>query len=938
MRCITWAVLCIAFWSAVGVGQERPRCDLTGEWDFYPDVADADLAKITVAPSKIYVPGAWQTQGFGPAGGTIPSSVIGSDLSPAEYLRHNLTARCLYVRDVEVPTTWRGQRVFLCVRRVYRYADVTINNTRVGQHEGFCSPFEFDITDAVEFGKSARIVLGVDNRQREGRDTVGTANYLGNWGGIGGAVYLEARSPVFVQDVFAMPDVGNSQVVLRVTWAGTDRADAADQATALEIESEVGLDTTSRSNANAAPAAVVTRVAVPRQATGSAEFETDLVVPLASPRLWTPDTPFLYVARVRLRQGGQVRDEMTIRFGMREITARGDKLFLNGHPLYLSGYGDDATEPITGMLPADKELYRQRLATMRSLGFNFVRHHSCVPHDEYLEAADEVGMLVQPEAGMAYIKYWPKAHGLFSAEWPKIIRAFRNHPSIWAWCMGNELFLHDLPESGSFRRQDALEIVAQAYHQAKELDPTRLVHASDGGTPQAHTDVVSAGGWEPFGVKPYLFHEYGLYATTLPDFTLVPRLQGVIRPLTYERAAKFVQELDLNGVYLRLWHSSLQMRADAQKYHMEAAKAVDGNCGYSFWLGVDFPDSPEGCWDEGILNQLWEPKPFLTENLVDYTGATVLLNDRGLESRSFIADEGMKVGLSVWHYGAEPIADAELTWRLMNQTDVLASGVISGVHCAAGSRVTVGDVQLAPIMAERPLFLTLEVALVQRGQQLAKNAWQCFAYPRTTKTAPIPGVYSEIGEVAGARVLSPDAPLPDDVRVLITDQLRQTRHATLAGRDRCAVLLLGTGGFEKVGSGYFLNGHGAGYGGIVEPHPVFADLPLDGRVHLGLYQLFAGGHLLATEQMPPSMRDGGVIWGLRLTAWISQAKDLHKVTQWSEVKADQGLHVVLCSLDLRSERPESRYVLARTIAYLLSGKPSEQARSCTVAELLNLLR
>jgi hypothetical protein len=504
--------------------------------------------------------------------------------------------------------------------------------------------------------------------------------------------------------------------------------------------------------------------------------------------------------------------------------------------------------------------------------------------------------------------------------------------------MGNELFLNDLPESGPFRRQDALEIVARAYRQAKDLDPTRLVHASDGGTPQANTDVVSSGGWEPFGVKPYLFHEYGLYATTLPDFSLIPRLGGVIRPLTYERAARVVQKHDLNDVYPRLWHSSLRMRADAQKYHMEAAKAADGNCGYSFWLGVDFPDSPEGCWDEGILNQLWEPKPFLTDNLVDYTGSTVLLNDRGLESRSFFADEGLKVGLSLWHYGAEPIADAELTWRVMNQSDVLASGVISGVHCAAGSRAAVADVPIAPNGAERPLFLTLEVALVQHGQQLAKNAWQYFSYPRTVRNEPIPGVYSEIGDLAGARILRPDEPLPDDVRLLITDQLRQPRHATLVERDPCAVLLLGPGGFEKVGSGYFLNGHGAGYGGIVEPHPIFADLPLDGRVHLGLYQLFSGGDLLATGKMPPSLRDGGVIWGLRLTAWISQAKDLHQVTQWSEIKVDQGLHLVLCSLDLRSDRPESRYVLARTIDYLLSGKPSDQTRSCTDAELMSLLR
>ena len=175
-------------------------------------------------------------------------------------------------------------------------------------------------------------------------------------------------------------------------------------------------------------------------------------------RLWTPDTPHLYTARVKLLQGERVLDELSVRFGMREITADGRKLFLNGKPLFLAGYGDDTTYPLTGMMPWDKETYLKQLRLMRSLGFNFVRHHSCTPHDEYFEAADEVGMLVQPEAGMAYDKFWPKAHGLFAKEWPHIVRAFRNHPSVWAWCTGNELC-----NSGGLPERDtnslALELV-----------------------------------------------------------------------------------------------------------------------------------------------------------------------------------------------------------------------------------------------------------------------------------------------------------------------------------------------------------------------------------------------------------------------------------------------------------------------------------------------
>jgi hypothetical protein len=131
-------------------------------------------------------------------------------------------ACCLYVRRLRSPRN-EGSRLFFCIRRV-PYADVTWNGTRIGDYEGFCSPFEFEVTDAVRFGRRNQLVLGVDNRPRPGRDTVGTANYFGNWGGIGGAVYLEARPAVHLADIFAIPRVAESRVVLRVEVAGDQGA------------------------------------------------------------------------------------------------------------------------------------------------------------------------------------------------------------------------------------------------------------------------------------------------------------------------------------------------------------------------------------------------------------------------------------------------------------------------------------------------------------------------------------------------------------------------------------------------------------------------------------------------------------------------------------------------------------------------------------------
>ncbi|MCL4177435.1 MAG: DUF4082 domain-containing protein [Verrucomicrobia bacterium] len=1074
-------------------GAVRPRLDLNGTWDFYPDVGDATLDTATIAPGKILVPGAWQAQGYGPPGGSIPSSVVGSDITPAEYLRHNLTARCLYVREFQLPRAWQGRCAFLCVRRVYRYADVTVNGTRVGDYEGFSSPFECDVTESLRFGESNRFVIGVDNRARKDRDTVGMANYFSNAGGFGGDVYLEARPADWIQDVFAMPRIAASQVRLRVTL----RTVNSDWPPGMSVTAEV-----TPWNPAGQPIAAVGRIRQPLSTVATREQSFELPVTLAPLRLWSPDDPFLYLATVRLERDNRIVDEQKVRFGMREITADGTGLLLNGKPLYLAGYGDDTTYPLTGMMPWDKSVYLRQLQLMRSLGFNFVRHHSCTPHDAYFEAADEVGMLVQPEAGMAYVKFWPKAHGLFTKEWPQIIRAFRNHPSIWAWCTGNELFLNDLPERDSnslslnlsrpltngplqtvavedngvfgppgqfptrsfkqsnyyrdvevmvagqrhrllgqavtrrvfndgphelglkftssrdglvtrirylrvpeeqgshigrlwdssgrelarvafasetasgwqetiltqpvpivaneiylvsvnantayaatsggsgFSRQDALEILEQAYQQAKELDPTRLVHASDGGTPQPWTDVVSSRGWEPFGPKPYLLHEYGNYTCSLPDFSLIPRLNGVIRPLTYERAQAYVKRHNLEAVYPRLYHSSLAMRADAQKQYLEAARVTDANAGYSFWLGIDFPESPEGCWDEGILNQLWEPKPGLTNGLTDITGSTVLVTTLGLESRSFYHDESKSVGLRLSHFGHQPLENARVLWRLKDGETLIQNGELPPFACGLGEVKSAGELVIPALGVDGPKFLTLECELRSEGQRVTKNAWELYAYPRISRETPLAGVFSEVGPLPGATALSTNDPLPPDLRVLITRDLKRERHGALLRDGNVSVLLLGTGGLKTIDkhADYFLNAYGGAFGGIIEDHPVFASIPHRGRLHLGLYQLIAGGGLLDAEAMPAALRDGSVVWGLGLTAWISTEKNLQRSALFCDVITDRDFHLVLCNLDILANKPESRYVLARTLDYLFSGKLGSSARRCASADLEALLR
>jgi hypothetical protein len=391
--------------------------------------------------------------------------------------------------------------------------------------------------------------------------------------------------------------------------------------------------------------------------------------------------------------------------------------------------------------------------------------------------------------------------------------------------------------------------------------------------------------------------------------------------------------------YVKFWPKA-HMRADAQKQYLEAARATDSHAGYSFWLGVDFPESPEGCWDEGILNQLWEPKPGLTNNLPDYTGPTVLVTTLGLDSRSFCGDETKKVGLKVSHFGAVALTNAQLHWRLKEGSQPVKSGRLPDFSCQPGELKSAGEIVIPALTSSNPRFVTLECELLQGAQPVAKNAWEFYAYPRIARPAPLPGVYSEAGPVPGASILATNAPIPSDLRLLITRGLTRVRHASRFRAGNVSVLLAGTGGFKALDkhSGYFLNAYGGAFGGIIEDHPVFASIPHQGRLHLGLYHLIAGGRPLDAEAMPAPLRESSVVWGLGLSAWIVTEKNLQRSAFFCDAITDHGLHLVLCNLDILADKPESRYVLGRTLDYLLTTQSSVPARRIGRNELDLLVR
>ena len=363
--------------SAVGLfgSDVRSRLDLNGTWEFRldPDKAGVDerwFANPQVRFSnRISVPGAWQAQGFG---------------NPSARLRHDYSGAAWYHRTLEIPAGWRERIVLLRIGRAHRITTAYVNGAEVGRYDGISAPFAFDVSRAVRPGAANDIVLRIENPAveiGEGPETqkpvqpTGMFNYLGNWGGIAGAVTLEALPRTRVESVLVLPDVERRRATLRIGVAG---------------ENSRG---------------VSVRVSVPSGAAAQAEVtgdEVSLVLSLPNAPLWTPERPALITAVIELFRQGRELDRYKQRFGMRQVTARGNVLLLNGKPYYLRGYGDDNIEVLTGFPAWERSVILDRLKLAKSFGFNAVRFHSFVPPAEYFEAADEVGLFVMAELPVAY--------------------------------------------------------------------------------------------------------------------------------------------------------------------------------------------------------------------------------------------------------------------------------------------------------------------------------------------------------------------------------------------------------------------------------------------------------------------------------------------------------------------------------------------------------
>jgi beta-galactosidase/beta-glucuronidase len=386
---------------------------------------------------------------------------------------------CWYERDFELPYEMVGsnRRVLLHFGAVDYHARVWVNDIPVVEHEGGHTPFMADITFALKAKGIQRVTVWAEDDPHDLEKPRGKQDWRlephGIWyprtTGIWQTVWLESVPSTYISNLRWISSVERWDIALSAFTGGealTDlsvsvRLSCGARVLADDVYSLVGTELHRR---------------IGLSDPGIDDYRNEL--------LWSPETPTLISAEIKLLCKGKPIDEVRSYTALRSIGVQREKILLNGRPYNMRLVLDQGYWPDTLMTASSDEALRRDVELAKAMGFNGVRKHQKIEDPRYLYWADVLGLLVFGEMPSAY-RFTPKAIKRTLKEWTEAMERDISHPCLVIWVPFNESW--GVPELNTVPA--ARDAVLAFYHLTKTLDPSRLVIGNDGWESSA-TDVI----------------------------------------------------------------------------------------------------------------------------------------------------------------------------------------------------------------------------------------------------------------------------------------------------------------------------------------------------------------------------------------------------------------------------------------------------------------
>lgn len=331
-----------------------------------------------------------------------------------------------YRLDFEAPAFAKDKKATLVFDGAMSHARVYVNGKEAGYWPYGYNTFYLDVTPYLNAEGKNTLAVRLENEVESSRWYPGAGLYRN----VHLIVNEEAHIPMWgtqlttpvVEDNFA-------RVHLNTSWVMPEGKSPSSYRIVTEIKDADGK--------------VVSKESKQLTDFDNQIFSQEFVV--EKPMLWTPDTPYLYIAESKVYEGNTLKDESVTPFGIRSIEVIPDKgFFLNGKKTVFKGVCNHHDLGPLGAAVNDAAIRRQ-IRILKDMGCNAIRTSHNMPAPELVKACDEMGMMLMVEtfdewkAAKCENGYHKEFDQWVEKDLVNVLRHYRNNPSVVMWCVGNEV-------------------------------------------------------------------------------------------------------------------------------------------------------------------------------------------------------------------------------------------------------------------------------------------------------------------------------------------------------------------------------------------------------------------------------------------------------------------------------------------------------------------
>ena len=746
---------------------ESSKIDLRGKWQFVAPEDQKDIIKYISGdlPFKdsIILPGSIadnKKETTPKARGKIPWEDKTEWALSQDYSFEGIA---LYKREIEIPENWQGKRIELFLERT-RQTRVWIDGKYVGYNDMLSTPHQYEL-GKLSPGKH-ELLIAVDNQYDINVLSWSHAIVFStqtNWNGIIGGMYLEATPLVWIKKTCITTDIHEKKTVLNITLGNI-----SDNVQDISINASAKSFNTQKQHEPDPVQKIIT--------CGRGGSEISLILDMGEKQLlWDEFDPALYRLNLELDFQGS-KHLVNETFGMVDFRSNGKQFTVNGKVIFLRGKHDGCVFPLTGYTSMDKDEWVRLMKIAKKYGINHYRFHSWCPPGAAFEAADLVGIYMQPELSSwnglsksedisktATVKevlyglveeakpvYNPEniTHGeqYFTKEGNGILDVYGNHASFRLFALGNEMHGNRTVMQrmvDHFRNYDhARRLYAQGSNNFI-TDPspgktddywttmrtsTKMYHNNKANVVRASFASVSQQQEGPINaLSPSTTFDFynAIDSLTIPvishengqylffpDFHEMDRYTGVLKPYNFEIFKKRFIENGMGERTDKFFQAAGKLSTILYLEDMESLIRTTEMAGFQL---LDLQDYPGQCTAlVGILNVFMESKGLITpEKWREFCNDVVILGR--FEKYVYRSGEPLNIKIEVANYRKNEIENATIKWSVVG----VDQGIIRGIDIEQGKITPVGEVTVT--LPELEKARKVSINLDMKGMEYEKS-------------------------------------------------------------------------------------------------------------------------------------------------------------------------------------------------------------------------